>query len=294
MRIHILKVNSDLSQIRIWEYCVLCIVIRYYTTLIFVFIVLYFLINRSHIELTRYILLTVCNSLSLLTLICNDLHSLLGSYFWYQKYIYILSDFYYHYNVTTTYIYFYSSVCFSSMKMFSSFFLSGMRSPYLSCAISCESWKRRRTSSGRRWFAAMRRIERDCRRRWGSSERLLKASTTLDYCPLVEGRTEENCKLWQSEGCEHKKRGFQHLEEGMISDDKRRERWDGWGNKRDKRTTPRRTLQCSRSAHTKDSVKCATFLHSSSHSLYHPSLLLLLCPAVIYADYLNFLLSFFF
>lgn len=125
------------------------------------------------------------------------------------------------------------------MKFLSSFFLSGMHSPSLSCATSCESWTRRRTSSGRRWFAAMRCTDRDCRRRWGRSEELLKASTTLDYCPLMEGRT-FFFFLWRQNKTVNfdgerdvniKGERIQHLEEGMISDDKRRERWDRWGNK---------------------------------------------------------------
>lgn len=67
---------------------------------------------------------------------------------------------------------------------------SGTRSPSPSCVTSCGSSTRRRTSSGRQWFAGMRRTARDCRRRCGSTERLLRgfASSEQDYCPLVGWR----------------------------------------------------------------------------------------------------------
>lgn len=65
---------------------------------------------------------------------------------------------------------------------------SGMRSPSLNYVTSCGSLTKRRTSSERRWFAATRPTARDCRRRWGRSERLLRAFTSSkqDCCPLQE------------------------------------------------------------------------------------------------------------
>lgn len=57
---------------------------------------------------------------------------------------------------------------------------SGTPSPSQNCATSCGSWTRRRTSSGRRWSADMKRTATDCRRRCGSTERPLKERGPAD------------------------------------------------------------------------------------------------------------------
>lgn len=124
---------------------------------------------------------------------------------------------------------------------------SGMRSPSPSCVTSCGSSTRRRTSRGRRWFAATRPTARDCRRRWGRSGGLLRGLTSLkqDYCPLEEWRrwffsfffsfsprrriiaqffTERG--MWtqnEKRGSIAWKKGWYVQKEGWYEDDKRRE-----------------------------------------------------------------------
>lgn len=187
---------------------------------------------------------------------------------------------------------------------------SGMRSPSPSCVTSCGSWTRRRTSSGRRWFAGTRRTARDCRRRCGSTERLLRgfASSEQDYCPLVgwrkwlgflRGGGDVFLPLRQQkvdwEECWCRRRGGGGRLEGWKTlgdegddlkraEERRRAKWRV--NKEMKgpiwdghRPAGIKTWLHSVCSHQRFSQLCHT--HPSVHPLLlHPSILLHFCPAV--------------